>query len=109
MRGFVPRPLEPTEEIRYCAQFVVRLPRPSPFRQPDCMTIGTPWWRRLCRQIVPRHGGSACCWYHQGDWHTVSKTAIRLMRQAERAGVATDDLDTHIIAEANAMGSARGS
>jgi hypothetical protein len=48
----------------------------------------TPWWRRLSRQLAPSRIGRDCCWYHRGDWHKVTKTAIRFLRQAQRAGIA---------------------
>lgn len=94
--GYVPREPEPVEELHYATAWVIRLPRPRPFRQSGCMPSGTPWWRRLGRQLVPRRTGRDCCWYHGGDWHEVSKRAIRLLRQAQRAGVAVDDIAGYV-------------
>ncbi|MEU6040598.1 hypothetical protein ABZ801_34885 [Actinomadura sp. NPDC047616] len=65
---------------------VVLLPRTSPFRTPDCMPEGiSPAWR-LTRQLPlgRRRGLGSCCWYHQGDWRKVSRTAIRLLRRVHR-------------------------
>ncbi|WP_230202877.1 hypothetical protein [Parafrankia discariae] len=90
--GFVPPPELPEEKPRYVVTWVARLPRPYPFRASACMPTGTPWWRRLGRQIVPRRGARDCCWYHGGDWHTVTAATIRLVRRAERAGVDSDDI-----------------
>ncbi|MEV4708709.1 hypothetical protein [Actinoplanes sp. NPDC049316] len=60
------------------------------------MASGVPWWRRLGRQLVPRRGGRGCCWYHGGDWHSVSRLAVRLARQARAAGVTFDDTATWV-------------
>lgn len=90
--GYVPRTEEPDPKLRYDVMLVVRLPRPEPFRAPECMPNGTPWWRRWARQIVPRHSGRECCWYHGGDWHQVSAAAIRLVDDAHRAGLADEDI-----------------
>src|SRR6266487_5781790 len=79
--GFRPRPPEPVPQPRYEAAWVVRLPRPAPFRRPVCMPVGTPWRRRLGRQLIPRRRGRTCCWQHQGNWHRVSRTAIVLVRR----------------------------
>ena len=90
--GFVPRPPQPAEQIRFTVVLVGLLPRPEPFRKPACMPAGTPPARRLARQLAPRRRGGSCCWYHQGDWHKVSRTAIRLLRRADRDGVDHEEL-----------------
>lgn len=43
--GFRPRPFDPEPEPRYEVAWVARLPRPEPFRNPQCMSPGAPWWR----------------------------------------------------------------
>lgn len=75
---------EPVDEgqLRYVVTAVVRLPRPDLHGEPPCMPAGTPWWRRLVRQVVPRRRGRNCCWYHQGDWRVASATAIRAWTRA---------------------------
>ena len=102
--GFRPRPPDPEPEPRYEVAWVARLPRPEPFRNPQCMPPSAPWWRWAARQIIPRRRGRACCWMHQGSWHRVSRTAIGLVRQAQRAGVAADDIYEHVRAQAEAAG-----
>ncbi|MEV0149996.1 MULTISPECIES: hypothetical protein [unclassified Nonomuraea] len=86
--GYVPRPAEPELEPRYRTFWTVRLPRPEPFRAKACMPTGISWGDRGLRQLTPRRQARRCCWYHGGDWHRVCAAAIRLVRQAERAGVA---------------------
>lgn len=102
--GYVPRELEPVEELIYATAWVIWFPRTHPFRKPKCMPTGTPWWRRLGRQLVPRRTGQDCCWYHGGNWHKVNKRAIRFLRQAQRAGVATDELVGYVGGRASAEG-----
>jgi hypothetical protein len=41
---------------------------------------------------------------HQGDWHQVSRTAIALVRQALRDGIATENIYEHVTAQARAAG-----
>ena len=89
--GFMPALPEPEPQPVYAAAMVALLPRPQPFREQGCMAAGVPWWRRLGRQLVPRRGGRDCCWYHGGDWHTVSRLAVRLAGQARAAGISFDD------------------
>ncbi|MGY3676583.1 hypothetical protein ACVWXU_000206 [Streptomyces sp. TE33382] len=31
---------------------MVRLARPEPFHEPECMPVGVPWWRRWARQVL---------------------------------------------------------
>jgi hypothetical protein len=96
--GYVPREPEPVEDQHYAIAWVVFLPNAQRLRKAaDCMPTSTPWWRRLGRQLVPRRGGLDCCWYHQGDWHKATKTAIRYLRQARRAGIAVDDTYCYVM------------
>ena len=90
--GYVPAEPEPGPELSWRVVPVVRLPRPDPFREPKCMPAGITWRSRLRQQLRPERGALSCCWYHGGDWHTVDKAAIRLVRVAEKAGVTADDL-----------------
>jgi hypothetical protein len=53
-----------------------------------CFTTAPSWWRRLARQVNPCRAPRDCCYYHSVDWHQVSATAIRVMRQARREGLA---------------------
>lgn len=96
--------VKPFAESTYVARLVVLLPRPAPFRESGCMATGVPWWRRLGRQLVPRRGGRDCCWYHGGDWHTVSRLAIRLAEQARAAGVGFDDTPSYVLDHPHAQG-----
>lgn len=90
--GYIPAPAEPEAEFFYRVAWVAALPRPEPFREPACMPRGTSWPRRLGRQLLPRRSARSCCWYHGGDWHRVSRAAIRLVRAARKAEVPTDDI-----------------
>lgn len=90
--GYVRAEPEPGPELSWRIVPVVRLPRPQPFREPKCMPRGITWRRRLIQQLRPERGALACCWYHGGDWHTVNKAAIRLVRATDRAGVPADDV-----------------
>jgi hypothetical protein len=71
--------------MRFVTAVVVGLPRPDLEGESPCMPAGTPWWRRLTRQVVPRQRGRACCWYHGGDWRRASRIAIRLFAHAHRS------------------------
>jgi hypothetical protein len=102
--GFRPPPPEPEALPVYSTEWVLRLPRPRPFRNPRCMPPTRPWWRDALRQLAPRHAGRDCCWPHQGDWHQVSRTAIALVRQAKRDGIADQDIYEHVLAQARADG-----
>ncbi|MFI7027007.1 hypothetical protein ACIBMZ_30310 [Micromonospora sp. NPDC049900] len=102
--GFTPSEIEPDPESTYVARWVMVLPRPAPFRKDGCMTAGVPWWRRLGRQLVPRRGGRDCCWYHGGDWHIVSKLAIRLAAQAKAAGVSFEDTPSYVLDHPDSQG-----
>jgi hypothetical protein len=95
--GFVPRPPEPKQQLCYEPAWLVLFPRPNPFREHECMPVGTPWWRRLGRQLVPRRAGRTCCWYHRGDWHRVCKMAIRLLDQAKRQDIAPDETRNYVL------------
>lgn len=83
----LPQPA-PTRALRYRVAFVLTLPKTTPFRQAEaCMSGRGLWRRRLLRQLAPRTTQAGCCWYHSGDWHTVSRLAVRLLREARRAAV----------------------
>ncbi|GAA2418176.1 hypothetical protein [Nonomuraea africana] len=101
---YVPHPPEPVAEPRYRVYWTVRLPRPHPFRAPQCMPEGITWWRRIQRQLRPERRNRDCCWYHRGDWSRVCATAIRLIRQARDEGVAADDIADYVRQEAQAEG-----
>ncbi len=67
------------------------------------MPVGIPG-RRWVRQLFPRHRGRDCCWYHRGNWHQVSATAVRLLVQAQQDGVDLDDVGVHVHGQAMAEG-----
>jgi hypothetical protein len=91
---FVPLPEPaPTLVLRYRVAFVLTLPKTTPFRQAEaCMADRGLWRRRLLRQLAPRSTQADCCWYHGGDWHVVSRLAVRLLGEARRAAVEDRDI-----------------
>lgn len=90
--GFRPLP-EPVFRVQYRTRWVATLPNPRPLNDPDCMTEPGPnLVRRLGQQLVPRRTPSDCCWYHEGDWAKVSRTAIRLVREAVANDVPEDEI-----------------
>ncbi|MFF8994502.1 hypothetical protein ACF09H_32180 [Streptomyces sp. NPDC014983] len=102
--GYVPRPAEPEPRLVFEEFAVVRLGRPRPFREPDCMPAGVPWWRRWLRQVLPRRGARLCCWYHGGDWHAVNALALEVLRRARAQDVDGDDMEAFAVAQATAAG-----
>lgn len=105
--GYVPRPEEP-EGKRVFAEFaVVRFAQPEPFRAPVCMPAGVTWWRRWVRQVLPRRGARSCCWYHRGDWHTVSAMARDVLRRARARSVYPEEMEEFAVAHAVAAGATR--
>ncbi|MFZ0120738.1 MAG: carboxymuconolactone decarboxylase family protein [Pseudonocardiaceae bacterium] len=101
---YAPQEPEPVGTLHYAVAWVARLPRPDPVREPHCMPVGVPWWRRLVRQVLPSRRTEYCCWYQSGDWHKVSETAIRLVRQSQRNAVPTDGIASHVLAQAETEG-----
>lgn len=99
---------EPPDEgrLRLTVAEVVMLPRPDLHGEPPCMPAGTPWWRRLGRQLVPRRRGRGCCWYHEGDWRVASDVAIRALARAddERGGHGGEQDDGRISAALGFVG-----
>jgi hypothetical protein len=65
--GFRPRPPAPEPLLRYSTEWVLRIPRPVPFRNRRCMPPRRPWWRDALRQLAPQHTGRDCCWMDQGN------------------------------------------
>ncbi|MFK0142450.1 hypothetical protein [Streptomyces murinus] len=102
--GYVPRPAEVEPQLVFGEFAVARLARPRPFREPGCMPAGVRWWRRWARQVLPRRGVRACCWYHGGDWHTVSAMALDVLQRARAQGVEADDVEEFAVAHAAAAG-----
>jgi len=102
--SFRPHPPEPDPRPVYKIEWVLRIPRPAPFRNRGCMPPRSPWWRDVMRQLVPRRIARPCCWMHQGDWHQVSRTAITLVRQAQQDGIADEDIYEHVVAQAEGAG-----
>lgn len=77
----------PAYALRYRVAWVAALPRTSHRSDDRCMTARGVLSRRLLRQLVPRRTARQCCWYHQGDWHTVSAVAVKLLSSARRARI----------------------
>ncbi|MGP3937341.1 hypothetical protein [Nonomuraea sp. KM88] len=102
--GYMPEPSEPIHpgyEPVYEVVKVVRLPVPNEIRAPDCM-IGPKIWlrrriRRLASWLVPRQTPRPCCWHHQVNWHQAAAAAIRLVRQAQAAGVRGEGISDYVI------------
>lgn len=93
--GFV-APEPPDEpQMRYAVATVLGLPRPDLDGEPSCMPVGTPWWRRLARQVVARRAGRGCCSYHAADWAAASRAAISALSQAD-AGPIDRDADADV-------------
>ncbi|MFD4535653.1 hypothetical protein ACFWNL_18435 [Kitasatospora sp. NPDC058397] len=91
--GYMPRELPPGPESRFEVFAVRQLGQPSPFRAPGCMPEdGVSWWRRWWRQAVPSRRVRDCCWYHGGDWHAVSRMALRFLAEGVEAGVEAEDM-----------------
>ncbi|WP_430786981.1 hypothetical protein [Actinoplanes sp. G11-F43] len=75
-----PPPAEPW--MRFEVAAVIGLPRPDLDGEPACMPAGTPWWRRLVRQVAPSRAQRGCCWYHDVDWRAASQAAITALAAA---------------------------
>ncbi|MDH2426441.1 hypothetical protein [Sphaerisporangium sp. TRM90804] len=101
--GYRPRPPEPEPQPYYRLMWVARLPRPEPFRQDECMSAGL-GWQRLARQLAPRTIVRDCCWYHGGNWHRAAAAVIRLVRRAQRDGVAVEDVHQAVLDAAEGEG-----
>lgn len=100
----IPEPA-PREKLQYRLAWVAAQPKTNPFRQEkDCMPSRGAWRRRLLRQLAPRPVLDCDCWYHEGDWHAVSRLAIRLHREARRAGVADRDFEDWVLSHPAAEG-----
>lgn len=81
--GYV-EPVPPDEPwMRYAVAALIRLPRPDLEGEPACMPAGTPWRRRLFRQVVPRRSGLSCCSYHRVDWAEASAAAVTALARAD--------------------------
>ncbi|MBV8994605.1 MAG: hypothetical protein JO287_13115 [Pseudonocardiales bacterium] len=97
--GYI-EPIPPQQpRMRLVTTAGVTLLRPDMDGDPPCMPAGTPWWRRLGRQVVPRRRGRGCCWYHEGDWHQASRTAIRILRRAKAVWADHDEHQERVLAE----------
>ncbi|MFE9769441.1 hypothetical protein ACFYPC_33815 [Streptomyces sp. NPDC005808] len=100
--GYVPRPEEPEPQLVFEAFAVVRLARPRPFRESQCMRAGVTWRQRWARQVLPRRGTRECCWYHGGDWHAVSAMALDVLKRARAQSVAPEEMGEYAVAHAAA-------
>jgi hypothetical protein len=72
--------------------------------QPGLHAAAQPLVARRDAPARPRRTARSYCWMHQGDWHQVSRTAITLVRQAQRDGIAGEDIYEHVVAQAEAAG-----
>jgi hypothetical protein len=102
--GFVPRKREPEPYERFMSAFVVAFPRPDLTEGSPCMLTGMPWLRRLARQVAPRRLGDGCCWYHAGDWHRVSRMALRIFRQVQQREPIPSEAQTDAVQQASTAG-----
>ncbi|MFJ4473133.1 hypothetical protein ACIP2X_37355 [Streptomyces sp. NPDC089424] len=106
--GYAPRAAEPEPLLVFEEFAVVRLARPAPFREPECMPAGVNGWRRWLSQVVPRRGGArTCCWYHGGDWHRVNAMALQVLHRARAQSVGPDDMEELATAHAAETGATR--
>ncbi|MFM9633282.1 MULTISPECIES: hypothetical protein [Streptomyces] len=105
--GYVPRPAEVEPRLVFEEFAVARLARPRPFREPQCMPAGVPWWRRWTRQVLPRRSARSCCWYHGGDWHTVNAMGLEVLREAHAQDVDPEGMEGFATAHAAAAGATR--
>lgn len=92
------------EQWFYDVVALADLPTPEAPEDEGCLSAPLSGRRRGQRQLTPRRGGLDCCWYHGGDWHQASETAIRLVRAAEAAGVTGEDVAEHALAAAEVEG-----
>ncbi len=70
--------------LRYELVSIDEIPAEKPFRAPGCMRdIGSSEPQDL-------GAGRDCCWYHSGDWASVTTRAVRLIAQAESDGAKTN-------------------
>ncbi|WP_165958871.1 hypothetical protein [Actinomadura sp. KC345] len=80
---------------------VARLPVPNEIRGPKCMIGPKVWVRRHLRRYLPwlvrRQVPRNCCWHHQIDWRIAAAAAIRLVREAQAAGLRGDDIDEFVM------------
>ncbi|MET9798714.1 hypothetical protein [Nocardiopsis alba] len=84
-----------------------RLPLPLGIRDPECMITPMAWAKRRLRRrvpwLLPPQKPRECCFYHSIDWRRAAEVAVRLVRQAQAAGlqgVRIDDyVDEHVEAE----------
>jgi hypothetical protein len=80
---------------------VARLPVPNEIRGPECM-VGPKVWvlrriRRYLPRLVRRQNPRGCCWHHQVDWRRAAAVVVRLVRQAQAAGLRGDDIDDFVM------------
>lgn len=94
--GYI-EPARPQEgRMRYAVAAVLGLPRPDLHGDPPCMPSGTPWWRRVGRQVAPRRRVRGCCSYHDGDWGAASEAAIRALARFEARPTDDDGEDDQL-------------
>lgn len=80
---------------------VARLALPTELGGPECMIGPWVWMRRRIRRLapwlVPGQRPRGCCWHHQVDWGQAAGIAIRLVGQAQAAGIQQIELDDYFI------------
>jgi hypothetical protein len=108
-RPAIGRDAEPVERLE--PRRLVGLPRTDPFRAAclarSASTAGAPSWRSALRRLAPQSAAPAarsCCWYHGGDWRTVSRLAVGLLEQARSRGVSEDELVHDVLRRAGELG-----
>jgi hypothetical protein len=81
-------PTEP-EPDRYTTRWVVLLPNAPRLRQSTGVNAQAHAVVATTQPATrPESHRSGLLLVHRGDWHKVTKTAIRFLRQAQRAGIA---------------------
>lgn len=80
---------------------VARLPVPNELRDPDCMIGPWVWVRRRLRRrlpwLIPRQRPRECCRHHRIDWRQAAEVAVRLVRQAQAAGLSSTEIDKYVM------------
>jgi hypothetical protein len=79
---------------------VSELPIPQELKEPPCMVGAWVWLRRRLRRLapwlVPSQAPRECCWHHRVDWRWTAGTAVRLVREAQAAGIEGEEIDEYV-------------
>lgn len=80
---------------------VARLPVLNELADPARMTGRWVWVRRRLRRrvpwLVPAQKPRDCCWHHRVDWRSAAGVAVRLVRQAQAAGIPGEQIGDYVM------------